>query len=65
MGKLKKSRLLAAYEDVVEPLKNHTGHILREKARRLKQADGESWAIGEVIERACILRDAIKVDAAK
>lgn len=43
---------------VIEPLLRHQRVILREKAQQLKQTDGEGWAVGEMLERACILLDA-------
>ena len=47
------------YKEVVAPLLTHERRILREKATQLKQTDGEGWAIGEMVERACILLDAL------
>jgi len=47
------------YKEVLDPLLKHDRANLREKVKHLKQTDGEGWAIGEVIERACILFDAL------
>lgn len=50
---------------VLQPLMQQNRPVLRERATRLKQGDGESWAIGESIERACILFDAIELNPAQ
>ena len=50
-----KRNQLAKYESVLEPLELQDAEQLRIKVEQLKQRDGESWAIGEVIERALTL----------
>lgn len=37
---------------VVEPIVYHDEQHLQQWITRLKQSDGESWAIGEMLERA-------------
>lgn len=37
---------------IVEPLTMRDKEMLLAKVKMLKQSDGESWAIGEVIERS-------------
>lgn len=37
---------------VIEPLMMRDKEMLLAKVKMLKQSDGESWAIGEVIERS-------------
>jgi hypothetical protein len=37
---------------IVEPILEHDEQRLHEVVTRLKQADGESWAVGEMLERA-------------
>lgn len=49
------------YIDIIAPLLRHERRMLRVKANNLKQMDGEFWAIGEVITRACILLDALEM----
>lgn len=49
-----------AYIDCLSPLTSHDRKILREKADQLSQTDGEGWAIGEMIMRACIMFDALE-----
>lgn len=46
---------LARYEEVLESLKMQDKNMLRKVVDKLKQTDGESWAIGEMVERACAL----------
>ena len=41
--------------ELLEALKYQDIKTLREKAKQLKQTDGEGWAIGEMVERACNL----------
>ena len=36
---------------VIKPVLEHDHKRLRVKAKELKQADGESWAIGEMVQR--------------
>ncbi len=50
---------IAALERVVEPLRGHDSAFLLAKARWLKQADAEAWAIGELVERALAALDAL------
>lgn len=42
-------------DTLLEALEYQDIEMLREKARALKQTDGEGWAIGEMIERTCDL----------
>ena len=44
-------KLVAALRFIVEPLVYQDREYLYTKIAELKQADGESWAIGEVIKR--------------
>ena len=50
------------YKEVLDPILHHERARLREKATQLKQSDGEGWAIGEMLERGCILLDALEMD---
>ena len=52
----------AAFHRLLDPIRNHPRPILREKAEQLKRSDGESWAIGELLERACIMLDALPLE---
>ena len=40
-------------EVLLEALKYQDIEALRRKVKELKQTDGEGWAIGELLERAC------------
>ena len=40
---------------LLRPLKRQDPDILAEKVTELKRLDGESWAIGEMVERAVML----------
>ena len=44
-------------DHLMEPIMQQDTSSLRAKAADLKQHDGESWAIGEVIERCCQLKE--------
>ena len=61
MEKLTVSPVVKALEGVVEPIVHHSRPHLREAAERLKQSGGEEWAIGEMVERACIMLDALQI----
>jgi len=37
---------------ILEPLEGHDLEKLDGVSRRLKQSDGEGWAVGEMLERA-------------
>ena len=37
--------------DIIEPIKSQDMNVLKARVDRLKQSDGEGWAIGECIER--------------
>ncbi len=52
--------LLAATEAVFASIRDADRTSLRERAAQLKQTDGEGWAIGEMVERACIVLDAVE-----
>jgi len=49
------------YKEVLDPLLSQNRSSLRRKATQLKQTDGEGWAIGEMVTRACILLDALDI----
>lgn len=49
-------QLLGALSSCVTLTKQFKRDTIDEKIRELKQGDGESWAIGETIERIMILR---------
>jgi len=53
------------YKEVLDPLLSQNRSSLRKKATQLKQMDGEGWAIGETVERACILLDALDISNVK
>ena len=38
---------------LTEPLRGHCKRALLTRAQKLKESDGEGWAIGELIERVC------------
>ena len=40
-------------EALLEALKYQDIKMLRQKASELKQTDGEGWAVGKMVERAC------------
>ena len=42
-------------DKLLEALEYQDVTILRQKVIELKQTDGEGWAIGEMVERACDL----------
>ncbi len=46
-------------KELLDAVRHCSPPLLREKARLLKQEDGESWAIGELVERACIMLDTL------
>ena len=46
---------------VLQMIRHHNRPRLRKIAQELKQADGERWAVGEMLERACIVLDAIEM----
>ena len=48
----KLAQLEAENDRLREPLVGHDTNLLLAHARRLKQSDGEGWAIGEMVERA-------------
>lgn len=52
---------MRALEEVLDPIRHHHRPTLREKVTHLKQTDGEGWAVGEMLERACILLDALEM----
>lgn len=48
------------FSDILAPIKDiKPRYLLRTKARHLKEMDGESWAVGEMLERACIYLDCL------
>jgi len=59
-----KEEVCKGYKAVLVPLLKQDRSLLRKKANQLKQTDGEGWAIGEAIERACILLDVLEVEEA-
>jgi hypothetical protein len=52
---------VSALEAVIDPIREHDRRFLRKWVERLKTSDGEGWAVGEMLERACILLDALEV----
>ena len=50
-----------AMEGIVNTIAGHDKKVLREEACRLKQRGGEAWAIGEMVEKTCLLLDATNV----
>lgn len=57
------SERVRALEDLVEPIAKCSRLALRDKAEQLKQTYGEGWAIGEMVVRACIMLDALEMQA--
>lgn len=57
------AEMLRSLKAVLDPIREQDRPMLREKARQLKQTDGEGWAVGELLERACIHLDACEVSA--
>ena len=49
------------YMGVLDALDGHSRPFLRAEASLLRQRGGEAWAIGEMVERACILLDALEI----
>jgi len=43
--------------EILNPINTHDRKRLREIVTELKQTDGEHWAVGEMLERACIFLD--------
>lgn len=50
---------------VVAPIMDRERAPLRQRAEQLKQTNAEGWAIGEMLERACILLDALEYGLAR
>lgn len=47
-----KECILGALASCIEPMQSHDVQLkIREVTKQLKQKDGESWAIGESVER--------------
>ena len=58
--------LLKGYESVIEPIKHCNKALIRKRVvKRLKESNGEGWAVGEMTERACILIDALTVQKSR
>lgn len=57
----KKSPVVEAMEGIVNCIAGHDRPILRKRAEWLKQQGGEDWAIGEMVERTCIMLDALNI----
>ena len=59
-GRLAKhnAQMLSGLQAMLDPVRGHDRKLLWEKVGHLKQSDGEGWAVGEMLERACILFDA-------
>jgi len=49
-------QVLKAVLSCIEPIKLENRTLLDEKIKLLKQSDGESWAIGETIQRIIYLK---------
>lgn len=63
---VKKRRLVEqcrALQAVLDPIRQHDRPMLRKVATHLKQRGGEDWAVGELLERACIHLDACQLAA--
>ncbi len=43
--------IINSFNHIIEPLENYDLDTLRDVVTRLKQSDGEGWAVGEVVER--------------
>lgn len=56
------NQLTEALQMVIDPIRNHDRPMLWLVATDLKQSSGEGWAVGEMLERACILLDMLDVD---
>jgi len=59
-----KDEMLRALWAVLDPIREHDRKMLRVEAVHLKQKGGEAWAVGEMLERACIHLDACQLIAA-
>lgn len=61
MLKADKAPVVEAMEGIVNTIAGHDKKVLREEAQRLKGRGGECWAIGEMVEKTCLLLDAANV----
>jgi len=55
---MEQTELVRALSGVIDPIRTRERARLRDIATELKQTDGEHWAAGETLERACIFLDA-------
>lgn len=53
--------VVEAMEGIVNVIAGHNRPELREVALNLKRSGGEAWAIGEMVERTCLMLDALGV----
>jgi len=44
--------MIEVLDYIFEPIQNHEVSMLMGVVKRLKQSDGEGWAVGEMLERA-------------
>jgi hypothetical protein len=53
-------QIVSSAEHVIDPIRNYPAirPRLREIATELKHLDGEHWAVGEMLRRACLYLDA-------
>ena len=55
------SPIVEAMEGIINTIAGHDRPLLRKEAERLKQKGGETWAIGEMVERTCIMLDGLNI----
>lgn len=55
--------MLRSLGAILDPIRQHDRPMLRMEAVHLKQKGGEAWAVGEMLERACIHLDACQCAA--
>ncbi len=53
---------IAELMEVIEAIKGDDAILLRQHIERLKQSDGEGWAIGELTERAMDLLEVLNAE---
>ena len=59
--KMSNGELFSRYREVLAAVRQHDRRMLRSEACHLKQRGGECWAIGEMVERACLQMDVEEV----
>ena len=55
------SPMVRAMEGIVNVIAGHNRPELRRVVENLKRSGGEAWAIGEMVERTCLMLDAFDV----